>query len=216
LLPVAAACIAVAAIAAAYLIGSRNTEKAASFTRLTFQRGFIKRARFAPDGQDVIYSATWEGRPFEIFSMKIGENSSRALGLADAMALGVSDNGEIALLANVHRVRATAFLYVGTLARAQDSGGTAREILDDVWDADISRDGKQFAVVRATGGPQQLEYPIGKVLFKTDGYISDPRISPDGKSVAFMEHPYVRRRSRLSDASVFKWQREAFDWRCGN
>src|SRR5215469_2112277 len=39
------------------------------------------------------------------------------------------------------------------------------------------------------GGPQRLEYPIGKVLFKTDGYISHPRISPDGKRVAFLEHP---------------------------
>jgi Tol biopolymer transport system component/tRNA A-37 threonylcarbamoyl transferase component Bud32 len=188
-MPAAAACIAIAAIAAAYLIGSRTTEKPASFTRLTFQRGYIKRARFAPDGQNVIYSAAWEGRPFEIFSTKIGDNTSRPLGLTDAMALGVSDSGEIALLMNVRRVRDTAFLYKGTLARAQDSGGTPREILDDVWDADISRDGKQFAVVRAAAGPQQLEYPIGKVLFKTDGYISDPRISPDGKSVAFMEHP---------------------------
>jgi hypothetical protein len=37
--------------------------------------------------------------------------------------------------------------------------------------------------------PQQLEYPIGKVLFKTNGYISHPRISPNGKLVAFLEHP---------------------------
>jgi hypothetical protein len=29
----------------------------------------------------------------------------------------------------------------------------------------------------------------GQVLFKTNGYISEPRISPDGNSVAFLEHP---------------------------
>jgi len=58
-----------------------------------------------------------------------------------------------------------------------------------VWDADISSDGKQFAVVRKPSGPQQLEYPIGRVLFKTNGYISHPRISPDEKLVAFLEHP---------------------------
>jgi eukaryotic-like serine/threonine-protein kinase len=75
------------------------------------------------------------------------------------------------------------------VARVSESGGAPREILDDVWDADISRDGKQFAVVRSAGGPQQLEYPIGRDLFQTNGYISHTRISPDGKLVAFLEHP---------------------------
>jgi Tol biopolymer transport system component len=34
----------------------------------------------------------------------------------------------------------------------------------------------------------RLEYPIGKVLYETGGYISDPRVSPDGSRVAFLDH----------------------------
>ncbi len=188
---VAAACIFVAilAVAAAYLFGRHGGDRPATFQHLTFQRGYIKRARFAPDGQNVIYSAMWEGRPYEVFSIRVGDHTARSLDLKNAMVVGVSESGDIALLDNVRRSLATTWLQVGTLARVPASGGMPREILEDVWDADMSRDGKQFAVVRSPNGPQQLQYPIGKVLFKTNGYVSDLRISPDGKTVAFMEHP---------------------------
>jgi Tol biopolymer transport system component len=175
--------------AGAFFIGSHRAFSGGSFVRLTFQRGYIKGARFAPDGKNVIYSAAWEGRPYEVFTTHIGDHNARSLELADAMVVGVSSTGEMALLTKVRRIRETNWLQIGTLARASTSGGAPREILDDVWDADISADGRQFAVVRSPLGPQQLEFPIGKVLFTNNGYISHPRIAPDGKSVAFLDHP---------------------------
>ena len=180
----------IAVVAGAYFAGTRNgSGKQVRFERLTFQRGYIRGARFAPDGQNVIYSAAWDGRPYEVFSSRIGEHHARSLDLKSAMVVGVSAAGDVALLTNVRRSPESNWMQSGTLARVSENGGAAREILEDVWDADISRDGKQFAVVRTSGGPQRLEYPIGKVLFKTNGYISHPRISPDGKLVAFLEHP---------------------------
>ena len=173
----------------AYFAGTRHHSQPARFQRLTFQRGYIKGARFAPDGQNVIYSASWDGRPYEIFTTRIGDHNARSLELKNAIVVGISTTGDVALLTNARRIRTTSWIHVGTLARAPANGGTPREILESVWDADISRDGKQFAVVRKPAGPQQLEYPIGKVLFKTNGYISHLRISPDGKLVAFLEHP---------------------------
>ena len=187
-LAMAAALAAVVALAA-YFAGARRGGEPGVFERLTFQRGYINGARFTPDGQNVIYSAMWEGRPYEVFSTRIGDHTARSLELKNTMVLGVSAAGDMAVLTNVQRIRTTNWMQMGTLARAPASGGTAREILENVWDADISRDGKQFAVVRTTDGPHRLEYPIGKILFTTNGYISHPRISPDGKSVAFMEHP---------------------------
>src|ERR1700693_490621 len=38
-----------------------------SFRQLTFSRGEVGGAQFAPDGQTIVYSAAWEGRPFEVF-----------------------------------------------------------------------------------------------------------------------------------------------------
>jgi len=173
----------------AYFAGARHTPSVGKFERLTFQNGYIKGARFAPDGQSVIYSAAWESHPYAVFTTHIGDHNSRSLEVGNAMVVGISNAGDVALLTNVRRIRTTNWMQVGTLARASVSGGAAREILDDVWDADISSDGKQFAVVRASSGQQQLEFPIGRVLFKTNGYISNPRIASDGKSVAFLEHP---------------------------
>ena len=34
----------------------------------------------------------------------------------------------------------------------------------------------------------QLEYPVGTVLYRTAGYISQPRVSPSGDAVAFLDH----------------------------
>ena len=42
--------------------------------------------------------------------------------------------------------------------------------------------------MHTVGLKDQLEYPIGKALYETAGYISDPRVSPDGTRVAFLDH----------------------------
>lgn len=34
-----------------------------------------------------------------------------------------------------------------------------------------------------------MEFPVGKVLYESAGYLSDLRVSPNGDEVAFMEHP---------------------------
>jgi hypothetical protein len=74
----------------------------------------------------------------------------------------------------------------GTLATVSLEGGTPREIAEDVSAADWAPDGSGLAIVR---GYKKLEYPIGKVLFQSAGLLSHPRFSPDGKSIAFIDHP---------------------------
>ena len=79
----------------------------------------------------------------------------------------------------------------GTLARLPVDGGSPRAMLENVFSADISADGESFAVVRRAGSRQQLEYPVGTVLFGTSGWIGNVRISPAGDAVAFIDHPQV-------------------------
>jgi Tol biopolymer transport system component len=38
-------------------------------------------------------------------------------------------------------------------------------------------------------GGSRLEYPAGKVLYQSEGWLSHPRFSPKGDAIAFAEHP---------------------------
>ena len=159
-----------------------------TFTRLTYSRGAVQAARFAPDGQTVVYSAAWEGRPSQLFSVRFDSPESRVLGLPNAELLSISSTGEMAL--SLGRRFIFGFETTGTLARAPLGGGTApREILEGIQEADWSPDGTGLAVVRDAGERRRLEYPIGTLLFETTGWISQARVSPDGLRVAFVEHP---------------------------
>ena len=89
-----------------------------------------------------------------------------------------------------NRVTAGGFRRSGTLAQLSVAGGAApRDILEDVDWADWAPDGKSLAVVRMPKGRIRLEYPIGKVLHETSGWIGHPRVSPGGDLVAFTDHP---------------------------
>ncbi len=80
-----------------------------------------------------------------------------------------------------------SFYSVGILARAPLSGGAPRALESRINFAEWS-DGGDLLVVRDTDRGQQIEYPIGTVLYRTAGAVSSPRISPSGSAIAFLEH----------------------------
>ena len=157
-----------------------------AFRRLTYRPGVITGARFAPDGQNILYSAGWEGKPVEVFSTRIGSPESRPLGLSSSGVLAVSPAGELAISQGCELNWAEC---QGTLARMPLAGGAPREVLEDVFYADWAPNGKDMAVVRAVGGQFRLEYPIGTVLYQTAGWITYPRFSPKGDRIAFLDLP---------------------------
>ena len=156
------------------------------FMPLTFRRGEVRAARFAPDGQSIIYSARWDGEPTRIYPAHIERPRAVAAPLADATLLAVSRTGDLAIA--IHSRRESLFLERGTLAQIPLSGGAPRELLENVTHADFASDGR-VSVVRAEHGRMRLEFPIGTVLYETAGWISAQRISADGRRIAFLEHP---------------------------
>ena len=157
------------------------------FRQLTFRRGSIRSARFAQDGQTILYGASWQGNPVDVYTARPEAPESRSLGLARTQILSVSSTGEMAILLNSRPIG--TWVNIGTLARAPLVGGAPREIVEQVQWADWAPDGNNIAIVRDAGGLNRLEFPVGKTLYETGGWIGHPRVSPDGKYVAYLEHP---------------------------
>ncbi|HZJ01354.1 MAG TPA: protein kinase [Gemmatimonadaceae bacterium] len=176
---------------AAYQAGRRSSSSGASsalsMEQKTYRYQTIFVARYTSSGDGVVYSAAETGSIPTIYSLTPAYPLPRPLGDSGIHLLSVSSKDELAVLVGEswshHRV------FTGTLARMPMGGGAPRELLTSVRDADWSPDGSQLTVVHEVNGKDQLEYPIGTVIYETEGYLSDVRMSHDGQRIAFLEHP---------------------------
>ena len=187
-IPAAVAAAALLLIPLAWWLGTRRVHSSnAEFHRLTFERGTVTGGRYAPDGQTIVYSAAWNGQPTRIYSTRTQAAGSTPLAIPDATLFSISRTGEMAIGV---RFRSVNSLYsAGTLARVPISGSAPREVLENVISADWSPDGSELAAAQIVGGKVLLQYPIGKTLYEAGGWVSHIRVSPDGRSIAFLDHP---------------------------
>jgi eukaryotic-like serine/threonine-protein kinase len=157
-----------------------------AYRRLTFEAGTVYSARFAPDGKSMVYSAAWNNKPVRLFSTVGDSLLTQPLNLSDANLLGISRNNELAVV--LHGTHNGQLETVGgMLARTPLAGGSPKELLADVRWADWDAQGN-LAVVDYVDGHSRLEYPIGKVLYQSGGWISNIRFSPQGDRIAFTDH----------------------------
>lgn len=157
-----------------------------SFERLTFRQGKVHGARFGAEGGNIVYAASWGRERPRVYLTTSGARQSHGIGAEDATLLAFSSQGEMALALRPRFLR--PYVEAGVLARSPLAGGSPRELLYAVQAADWSPDGAELAVVRDVGGLTRLEYPIGRVRYETSGWISSPRVAPDGSAIAFIDH----------------------------
>jgi serine/threonine protein kinase len=187
---VGGAIAALVLVAGAYTAGHRSTSMSVSdgflMQQTTYDSQKIFSARYTTGG-DIIYSAADTGDVPRIYTVTSAYPQPRPVTGPGMNLLSVSSKDEMAVLVgavlNHHRV------FTGTLAQMPVVGGTPRELLANVHDADWSPDGSQLAVAHDVNSKDVLEYPIGTALYSTPGYLSDIRVSPDGQRIAFNEHP---------------------------
>ena len=178
---VAACLLALAALAGYVALRRPSPRPVPAFQRLTFNRGFLRSARFAPEGQ-VLYTAAWEGKPVSAYAVRLDSLESRPI-TPPASGLIAVRGGEVAF-----------FTDTGRLARSLVNGGPVKDVLDQVRSADWAVDGSDFAVARPldptalSEGPSRIEYPVGTVLCEAMRP-SHVRLAPDTRHVAFLEHP---------------------------
>ena len=184
--PTAAIAVAIAVVAMAaaalttYLITRGRTAEAPTFHRLTFRPALIQSARFTADGKTVAYSASMRGQPLRVHVLRTDRPESQALAIPNGEVAGISRTGEMAVILNN---RLYDWSVGGVLAEVPVLGGTPREIVDGVLRADWAPDGR-LAVWRRTEKGQQLEFPIGNVLFTSPKIVYGMRVSPKSDRIA--------------------------------
>ena len=192
----AAAAAGLVLLAGAYWLGRQraarptaaSADEGVTRRRLTFRRGNVLFARFTADAQNVVYGASWGGRPTEVYVSRVGSPETRPLGIPGASLLAVSSTGELAILLKKENLYGAT--GNGTLARVPLEGGAPRQVAEDVIAADWSPDGKRLAVVRSVDGKQVVEYPLGKRVSGIGGVTQASqaiRVSPDGRQLAVVE-----------------------------
>lgn len=137
--------LALLVIPAAFLFGRRTSQvQQPGYHRLTFARGTVHGARFAPDGSTIIYAGAWNGNPYEVFATRADSTGATPLELSNAVVFSISSSG---MLAIGLRPEAVGSLYAyTTLAQVPMAGGVPRELLEDVISADWSPRGNALAV----------------------------------------------------------------------
>ena len=190
LLAIVAAVMVPAGIAAALWL-ARVTP--ASFEQLTFRQVRIGGARFVSGGAAVVYSEASQGDALEISRLDFADSPlSRPLDYPLRSDILAARTGELAL--SLDRRFVIGERFVGTLAFAPLGGGTPREAEENIEEADWDAGETQLAVVRASDGLVQssIEFPVGRVLYKTNHSIRFLRVSPDGQRLAFAEEALAR------------------------
>jgi eukaryotic-like serine/threonine-protein kinase len=194
--------VAIIGALAVWMFGDRAGSGNASattpqFIPVTFRTGTISAARFASDGDTVVYSAAWGGDQYELFVTRRGTPESRPLNISDAKLLGVSSTGDLAFLRGSHdAVRLLAPPRTGVLARVAMTGGGPREILGDVVAADWAPGG-ELAVVRR----DRVEFPLGKTIHGRNNF-AYVRVAPDGQRLAVANQQEIAVLDRAGNKTV--------------
>ena len=185
LLSVAMTVAALAAAGGWWLGRKASVNGHPEYHQLTFDLGLIYSARFTPEGQSIFYSAGWSGHPVQLYATQPNGPESRQLGLENSALYAVSTS-QMAVSIGCKDM----FIgdCSGTLAVVPLSGGAPREVAENVISADWGADGSELAAIRQVGEEFQVEFPIGKVIYRSASWLDFLRVSPHGDAVAFVAY----------------------------
>ena len=162
----------------------------AEYLPATFRKGAVSSARFTPDGQSFVYSASWEGQPYAAFLGRPANPDARDLQLQDARIMSISRAGDMAVLFGPQNITHTwGLAHAGAHS---DGWWVAPRHALGVVDADWIPGTDALAVIRDPGDnrPWTVEFPAGTTVHEARAAWS-LRVSPDGSRVAFFEGPVM-------------------------
>jgi len=156
------------------------------FELITHAPSYLHTARFASDGQTVVYATRIDGGPLALFMKRPETPEPIPIPISGADIMAISPTGEMAIQLNTVHVHSG--VGMGTLAVAPMFGGAPRPVAENITFVDFDPAGREMAAIREGSGKSYLEYPLGHVIHETTGHLSYARISPRGDRIAFLDH----------------------------
>ncbi|HEX3125890.1 MAG TPA: hypothetical protein VH394_01025 [Thermoanaerobaculia bacterium] len=156
------------------------------FQRLTFRRGAVVNARFAPDGRTIVYSAALDGELAKVFTTSAGSPEPHPLGFSNAFLHSISAKGE--MVVGLREIK-NGTLVGESLARVPLAGGAPLPLSNGQLPAwvDWAPDGETLALLTSDTEGTRIEYPRGSVIWRSENDAWDLRLSPTGDALAFCE-----------------------------
>ncbi|MBV8865869.1 MAG: winged helix-turn-helix domain-containing protein, partial [Acidobacteriaceae bacterium] len=157
---------------------SRHTP--AEYRPISFRAGSIVSARFL-SGSRVVYSANLADG-YQTFVTALDGSNNYKLPVSGVLA-AASNQGDLAIWSKCSTKPGSQ------LSRSSLTGRVGEVMAENASVADWSSDGRQLAIVRKVGSESLIEFPAGKVIFRSQGWIDSVRVSRRGTEIAFLEHP---------------------------
>ena len=188
----AAGLLALGGALAGLVVVLSGPRPAPEFRRLTFRDGNVWKALYEPRSTSILYSAGWDGATPRLWRTAPEVAGMDRIVEAPPLLPLAFDAGGARVLALLGAGR-PALNLSGTLAWLPSPGGTPRPFAEGYGWADAR--GDLVVAVRDAGESRVLDVlgPDAKrmrSLFETTGAISWVRLSPDGRRVAFLHHPW--------------------------
>ena len=142
----------------------RPAARPVSLVPKTWDAEWITSARFAPDGETIVFSAATSGNLPRLFVIRPDTVLRQSLGEAATHLLSISSKGELAVITSARQAAAGHRVFQGTLAR-MTMDGASRPWLQNVSEADWSPDGSTLATIRWQGNNVQLDTRLDACCF---------------------------------------------------
>jgi DNA-binding winged helix-turn-helix (wHTH) protein len=152
------------------------------FSPVSLQGEAVIAARFLPCSK-IVYSTSHNGERRTFVADPDGTNGY-AVPLGGSIA-SVSRQGDFVMVdKDASRPGSHLRIFHSSL-----HGRRTETLAENASVADWSPEGKRLALVREVGIEALLEFPEGKVIYRSQSWIDGLRVSPGGREIAFLEHP---------------------------
>lgn len=153
------------------------------FRPVTYREQMIYSARFLVGSKAAAFTTYTVSQGFRTYLTNLDPGETQPTVISDGQLASVSRSGDMLLELKKADSKLNDLLRIRSDGERSDLGTNESEELE------LLPGGTSLARSRSTESECVIEFPAGHVAYRFPGWATDLRVSPDGQSIAFLEHP---------------------------